>query len=175
MWFAAACCGCLGHGLCKTMHRGPPEGCQRVLQGLNRVLIKGFCKGLYSFEKASYKGNTKTFTGVCSLPMGPINCRMIFSGFYTLYMCRVITSKSHTDGVTALLGGSWVVIGRASSRPIWAIHIVALLITLCISTHEHPSTRLKVPLHGGSRVVISGVIGKVTIVITHIRGLITIP
>ena len=38
-----------------------------------------------------------------------------------------------------LLGGSWVVISRVRSPLIWVISIVALLITLLITTHEPPS------------------------------------
>ena len=38
-----------------------------------------------------------------------------------------------------LLGGSWVVISGAVSPLIWVISIVALLITLLVTTHEPPS------------------------------------
>ena len=41
-----------------------------------------------------------------------------------------------------LLGGSWVVISGVISPLIWVISIVTLLITLVITTHEPPSSRL---------------------------------
>ena len=89
----------------------------------------------------------------------------------------------------ALVEGSCIVISGVISPLIRVIITVSLLITSLITTHEPPSSQcngsLGVPsaasfglygsraLLGGSWVVISGVIIRLTIVITHIRGLIT--
>ena len=40
----------------------------------------------------------------------------------------------------SILGGLWVLISGVRSPVIWVISIVALLITLLITTHEPPST-----------------------------------
>ena len=52
---------------------------------------------------------------------------------------KVVTHARKGLTMEAILGGSWVVIGRVISPLIWVITIVALLITPLITTHEPPS------------------------------------
>ena len=74
----------------------------------------------------------------------PMGSSMMFRAPYTT--CPVLQASvlgSNKQALSpSLSAGSWVVKSSVISPLIWAISIVALLITLLITTHEPPSKPL---------------------------------